>query len=147
MLEVTPIFWLILVVVFSVFEAATVSLVSIWFAAGALFAMIAALLGLPNWAQFTAFVLSSLISMVLLRPLIKKYIKQTKSATNADMMIGKFAKITESIEAGGGVGRAHSDGLDWAVISENGEEISEGELVTVKAIEGVKLVVARRDTE
>ena len=50
-----PVVWLIAVVIFVIAEAATMGLTSIWFACGALVAMIAALLGVGLWWQLDLF--------------------------------------------------------------------------------------------
>ena len=62
--------WLVLLLLFAGAEAATVGLTSIWFAAGALFALIAALLGGSLWIQVTLFlaVVCSETQFKFLRP-------------------------------------------------------------------------------
>ena len=50
-MELLTILWLALMVVFLVTEAATVTMVSLWFAAGALTALVASLLHAPGLAS------------------------------------------------------------------------------------------------
>ena len=64
--------WLALLVLFIVAEAATVSVVSTWFAVGSVIALISALLGAKLWLQITLFVVVSAVCLALLRPLVKK---------------------------------------------------------------------------
>ncbi len=66
--------WLAAIIVFLLVEAGTVALVSIWFAGGALLAMIAAALGAGVPVQLAVFVLSSGLLLALMWPLAKKRI-------------------------------------------------------------------------
>lgn len=49
------IFWLVLIVLFLIAEAATVNMTTIWFAAGALASLIANLLNVELWLQLLIF--------------------------------------------------------------------------------------------
>lgn len=63
-------FWLVLLVVFLIAEAACpIHLVSIWFALGALVALLCAALSAPVWLQITLFVVVSGVLLALLWPL------------------------------------------------------------------------------
>ena len=63
----SPIFlWLALFVVFLIVEAGTVALVSIWFALGALAALVSCVLGAEMWLQITVFLVVSLVLLALL---------------------------------------------------------------------------------
>ena len=92
------IIWLVLLVVFAASEAATVGLTSIWFAAGALVALVAALLGGPMWVQITLFLAVSLLCLAAVRPLAKKHLNSKVEHTNADRVIGAQAQVTEDID-------------------------------------------------
>ena len=63
------IIWLVLLLLFAGAEALTVGLTSVWFAAGALFALIAALLGGALWIQITLFLAVSVLCLLAVRPL------------------------------------------------------------------------------
>ena len=63
------ILWLVLLVIFLIAEAATVTMVSLWFAAGALAALLVGLVHGPLWLQILAFVAVSAVMLLLLRPL------------------------------------------------------------------------------
>ena len=136
-----PMIWLLVAIIFGVIEAATVQLMSIWFAVGAVAAMVAALLGAGVWLQFVVFLVVALLVLVFTRPLVKKVLKVGRVHTNADSMVGRIAAVTVDIAGPGEVGRVLVDGQDWAAVSEDGAPIPKGERVLVKAIEGVKLVV------
>lgn len=136
-----PMVWLLVAVIFGVVEAATVQLMSIWFALGAVAAMVSALLGASVWVQFGIFLAVSMLVLAFTRPLVKKVLKVGRVHTNADSLVGRIAAVTVEIAGPGEVGRVLVDGQDWAAVSEEGIPIAPGERVLVKGIEGVKLVV------
>lgn len=139
--------WLVIAVALGILEAATVALVSIWFAIGAVAAMIPAYLNAPFWAQILVFVLVSALCFVFTRPLFKKIIRVKKQPTNADGLVGQEGVATEDIENIECRGKVFISGLTWSARSENGELIPEGAVVTVKKIEGVTLIVERKNFE
>ena len=141
LLQWLPMVWLLVAVIFGVVEAATVQLMSIWFALGAVAAMVSALLGASVWVQFGVFLAVSILVLAFTRPLVKKVLKVGRVHTNADSLVGRIAAVTVEIAGPGEVGRVLVDGQDWAAVSEEGIPIAPGERVLVKGIEGVKLVV------
>lgn len=62
------IFWIAALILFVVVEAVTVGLASIWFAIGALAALICALLHGPVWLQVVWFLAVSLATLILTGP-------------------------------------------------------------------------------
>lgn len=136
------IFWLVAVIVLGVIEAATVNLVTIWFALGALAALISSVFNGPLWLQLLLFLAVTALTLVITRPLLKKYFnKNSHKPTNADMAIGKQAVVTEAVDNVSGSGAVKCMGKDWSARSENGQAIPVGTIVTVVKIEGVKLIV------
>lgn len=139
------IFWLCAVVILGIIEALTVGLVTVWFAIGALAALISSLFGGPLWLQILLFIVVTAVSLITTRPLVKKYFnKNSHKPTNADMVIGEDAEVTEEINNLKGTGAVRCRGKEWSARSENGESISVGEIVTAVKIEGVKLIVANK---
>lgn len=134
--------WGAAAVVFFIIEAATISLAGIWFAIGAVCAMITALLGAPVWLQVVWFVLISVILLIATRPLAKKYVNGRRQPTNADRLLGQTVRVTERIDNIDGTGAAFADGKTWTARSEDDSIIEPGALVEVRRIEGVKLIVA-----
>ena len=60
----TPVyFWLILMIVFIVFELVTMGLTTIWFALGSLVALAVAAVGGPVWLQILVFVIVSIATL------------------------------------------------------------------------------------
>lgn len=145
-MNLTPsLIWLSLMVAFLIIEAAAPGLVSIWMAFGALVAVIPALLGAPVWLQIAVFLAVSLASLLLTRPLCKKYLAQKKLATNADAVIGKECIVTERIDNVAGTGAVKTDGKVWTARSfDDAVTIEADTRVTAVEIKGVKLIVEPR---
>ena len=137
--------WVLIMVVFLVVEAATAGLTCIWFAIGALAALIAALFGAPIWLQLVWFFVVSVVTLYFTRPLVLKYVNSRSQPTNADMVIGKEALVTEAIDNVESAGAVAVGGKVWTARSENGEPIEVGSIVTVLRIEGVKLIVSAKN--
>jgi len=135
------IFWAVAVVAFVILELATVGLASIWFALGSLCALIAALLGAKLWLQIVWFVIISAATLLLTRPLAKKYINNRTTATNADRVIGRRAVVKERIDELSGTGAVLADGKMWSASTPDGSVAEPGDVVTVLEIRGVKLIV------
>ncbi len=140
-------FWLIVMVLFLVVEAVTVGLVCIWFAAGALLALLAAMCGAQLWLQIVLFLVASAATLYFTRPLVKRYVNSKVEPTNADMVIGKECRVTETVDNIAGTGAVYVDGKTWTARSADDEVIPEGTLVTAKSIDGVKLIVAAPEKE
>ena len=135
-------FWIVAMILFVVVEAVTVGLASIWFAIGALAALICAMVGGPIWLQAVWFVVVSLIALILTRPLVKKYVNGKTVATNADRNIGRTAIVTERIDNLSGTGSVRLDGVEWTARSLDDEcTIPDQTPVVVREIQGVKLIV------
>lgn len=134
-------FWIVAAVFFLVVEGITVGLTSVWFALGALAAMVCAMLDAPVWLQIVVFILVSGVSLYFTRPIVKKYVNGKVQPTNADKIIGTECRVTETIDNISGTGAVYVDGKTWTARSENDEIIPQGELVTTVRIEGVKVIV------
>ena len=138
-------FWLFITGVLIVAEAATVNLVTIWFAGGAFAALIAAALGGPLWLQIVLFLAVSAILLLVLRPFARKINQGKDYATNVDSNIGKLAVVIEPIDNLRGTGRVMIGPVDWTARSEDGSVIAKGEKVRVLRVEGVKVCVEREN--
>ena len=141
--SIQKIVWLVLLLLFAASEAATVGLTTIWFAAGALAALIVALLGGPLWIQITLFLAVSLLCLLAVRPLAKRHLNSQAEPTNADRVIGAEAQVTEDIDNIHGKGAVVIRGITWTARSEDGTIIPAGTMVKVLRIEGVKVFVER----
>ena len=133
--------WLGLFVLFLIVEGATAGLVTIWFAAGALAALIAQLLGGALWLQILLFCLVSAATVVMVRPVAKRLLRKDHQPTNADRVLSMVGVVQEEIDNVAAKGLVKVDGKVWTARSLTGETIPEGALVQPKSIQGAKLVV------
>ena len=133
--------WFGLLILYGILEAVTVSVVSIWFMAGSLAAILAALCGASLPVQIVLFLAVSVALLACLRPLVRKYVSPKITATNADRVIGKTAVVTESIDNIAAQGAVKVGGVVWTARSSGGKPIAAGAQVQVDRIEGVKLYV------
>ncbi len=134
--------WVVLMIGFLVVEGIAPGLVSIWFALGALAALISALLGAQVWLQAVWFIVISVLALVITRPLAKKYVNSRTQATNADMLIGQECIVTETIDKLHGTGAVSVAGKVWTARADDPEKIIEkGSVAVIERIEGVKLIV------
>ncbi len=133
--------WLCLLIAFAVAEAATVGLVSIWFAAGALVALLSTFFTTNIWLQIFLFFLVSAVTLALVRPLTKKYLTPKQVHTNADRVIGREAVVTEAIDDLNATGVVRASGVEWSARTGTDVTIPVGATVKVLRIDGVKLIV------
>ncbi len=135
-------FWLVAMVVFLMAEAATVTLISLWFAAGSLAALLVSLLHGPVWLQISLGVIVSAVCLTALRPLVRRHITPKLTKTNVDAVIGSTGLVTVAIDNVSAVGQVKLGAMHWSARSVSGEPIAEGTLVKVERIEGVKAFVS-----
>lgn len=136
------IIWIALIVIFSVIEIATVGLTSIWFAGGAIAALLAYSAGLGEIGQFVIFVVVSLGLLVFTRPWAMKYLKPRLTRTNYEESIGKNVCLTEAVDNIKGTGTAVYNGQEWTARAyEEGKTFDAGAIVAVKEIRGVTMYV------
>ena len=138
------IFWGVLLVAFVVVEFATAGLTSIWFALGALGALISAIVAPATeliWLQVTIFLIISGVSLYFTRPLVKKFHKVDETATNASRVLEMTGSVRETIDNADAQGTVYVDGKLWTARSEGTGVIPAGTQVEILRIEGVKLIV------
>ena len=133
--------WIAAIVVFGIVEAVTVGLVSIWFVAGAVAALLALELGAVLWLQIVVFLAVSIAALVATRPLAHKMLDKTIVPTNADRVLHHTAKVTETIDNTVPTGAVYADGKTWTARSASGRVIPKDTLVKVQRMEGVRLFV------
>lgn len=136
------ILWLVLFVVFLVAEAATVGLATIWFAGGALAALIVSLFTDSFIVQVLVFIIVSVVLLWAVRPFALKYMKPRKTETNYKGAIGKNARVLEKIDNARETGRVLCAGQEWMARSCNdATTIEVDEMVCIKEIKGVTAIV------
>ena len=136
------ILWLAAFVVFLAAEALTVSLTSIWFAGGALAALVVEVSGGGYRPQLAVFVAVSFLLFMLVRPYAARYVKARKTDTNVDSLIGRKAVVKERVDAGSGT--AILAGETWlARAAKEGDVFEPNTVVRIKAVSGAKLLVEK----
>ena len=136
------IFWLVLVIVLSIIEIATVNLLTIWFVISGIVALILSFFIKDVAIVSTIFALLGIILLFTTRPIFSKLLKPKNEKTNFDRIIGKVGIVTEEIKRNQ-MGEVKIDGKKWSAISN--KKIEVGKEVIIEAIEGVKLVVKESD--
>ena len=133
--------WFGLLVLFILVEAGTVSMVSTWFALGALASLIVSLLGGEIWLQALVFVTVSAVTLAMLRPLAKKHINGRITRTNVDALAGKTCLCVTAIDNPASQGQVKIGDVEWSARSTTGEPIPAGTQVKIDRVEGVKVYV------
>ena len=142
------VFWLILMILFVVAELVTVGLTSIWFAAGSLAALIAAIMGAGIGAQVVSCLVVSIALLCSTRSWAKKFVNSRVTRTNSDSLIGEVIIITERVSNLDQTGTAVVNGQEWTVRADDDKEVIEaGELARIVRITGVKLIVEKNKEE
>lgn len=139
--DVMTIVWTGAIIVFGIVEAVTAGLVSIWFVAGALAALVAAFVDAPLTIQLVLFLAVSAVALALTRPVVQRITAASTVPTNADRVLGGAAKVTETIDNENSTGAVYADGKTWTARSADGSVIPAGCRVRIESMEGVKLFV------
>ena len=140
--------WLALLILLVLIELATMGLTTIWFAAGALVATIAAACGAPVLVQVILFLVVSVLMLVFTRPVAMRYFNVGRAKTNVDSMLGERGIVTGRIDNLHSCGQVTLKGMEWSARSQETEgTIEEGTVVIVKKIDGVKLIVVPDEIE
>ena len=135
--------WLGFLLVFLIVEAVcALHLVSIWFAVGALCALLAALAGGALWLQVCIFLVVSCALLAMLWPLVRKFLNPRHTATNIDSVLGSAGLVTEDIDNLAAQGQVKLGAMYWTARSTSGEPIAAGQQIRVDSIEGVKVFVS-----
>ena len=146
-MDLYEIIWFCLMLVFLIVEAACpIHLVSIWFAAGSLTAMVVSFLGGPLWLQIAVFLAVSCLLLALLWPFIKKFLRPKLEKTNVDAVIGTRGVVTATIDNTAAAGQIKLGAMEWTARSTSGAVIEKGAVVRVDRIEGVKAFVSEEVT-
>ncbi|MGN1084710.1 MAG: NfeD family protein [Lachnospiraceae bacterium] len=139
--------WLILLAVCLLIEVATLGLVTIWFAGGALVTFFVALLTDSLLIQVIVFLAVSLLLLFFTRPIVAKYYNSKRTRTNVEGIVGEQCKVTEAIDNFNETGTVFLNGLEWTARSKNGSLIAAGARVKVCAVDGVKVIVEEVENE
>lgn len=133
--------WLALMVIFLIAEASTVSMVSLWFAAGSLAALVVAATGGSVGFQVAVALVVAGLLLACLRPVVRKHFTPKLVRTNVDALIGTKGYVTADIDNVSAAGTVKLGAMEWTARSTSGAKIPQGTLVKVDRIEGVKAFV------
>ncbi len=137
--------WLIITVILIAVEIVTLGLTSIWFAGGALIAGLISLTGVHWLVQILVFAVVSTILFVFTRPIATKHFMKNIEKTNVDSLIGKEGVVKQDIDNIEAKGVVKLNGMDWTARSVDGTKIPAGDKVVVDSIDGVKLMVVKKE--
>lgn len=132
------IIWLLIVIGLAIIEAVTVNLVTIWFVASGIVALILSFFDIPISAQVATFVILGIILLFTTKKPLEKLLNKTKQKTNLDRVLDMEGIVTEEIKKNN-PGEVKVDGKRWTAIAQ--DQIPEGATVKILKIEGVKLIV------
>ena len=134
--------WLGVFIVMVVVEMITMGITTVWFAGGAMVALLIAAFKGPVWLQIVVFLIVSIVLLIFTRPIVLKYFNNNRLKTNVDSLIGKSGIVTEDIDNLNAFGKVEVDGMEWtARTGQEDMKIFTGTKVVVERVEGVKLIV------
>lgn len=138
--------WLVILVLLVVIEIFTLGLTTIWFAGGALVAIVVAAIGGPVWLQVLLAVIVSAVLLFSTRPIAMKYFNRDRERTNAESLVGRQAIVISEINNLQGIGQVTINGMEWTARTiQDGLTIQTGEVVVIRGINGVKLLVEKEE--
>lgn len=137
------ILWGILLALFVFIEIATLNLVTIWFAAGSLAALLSSLFIDNLMYQILIFLVVSLLALIATKPLVKRARSHKPAArVELDRNLGRTAQALEELKPGV-IGRVRLDGVDWN--AQTTAPLLPGSACVVTAIHGNTLTVSPAD--
>ncbi len=138
--------WLIIFIVLLVIEIITMGLTTIWFAGGALMALLMAFIGFGLPVQIGVFLVVSVALLILTRPIAVKYFNTERQKTNAESLIGQQAVVLEDVDTLRAAGLVEVNGQEWsAKTDEPNGFIPKDSVVSIEGIQGVKLIVKAKE--
>lgn len=140
--------WLILFIVLLVIEIFTMGLTTIWFAGGALAALLMAVIGFGLLVQAVVFLAVSVILLVMTRPIAVKYFNTEHQKTNAESLIGLQAVVLQDVDTLHASGLVEVNGQEWSAKTDEADGyIPKDSVVSIEGIQGVKLIVKAKEVK
>ena len=134
--------WALVSFICLILELTNVDFFIMCFAIGGVCAAIASALGVGFYGGLQVFAICSVLSLWLVRPTALKYLHKNadERVSNADALMGRIGRVSETIEAEG-YGRVAIDGDDWKAVSANGGRIEKGANVKVVGRDSIIITV------
>lgn len=109
--------WAVVSIICLILELSSGDFFIICFSIGAVFSIIAAVLGLSIYWQLFIFAVFSLLSIFFVRPVALRYLHKNEpnKPSNADALIGRTGRVTEPISANNS-GYVQIDGDLWKAV-------------------------------
>ncbi len=145
-MNLIPIAWLVIAIIFFIIEGATVQLITIWFAISALLISLVSIFLDSFIIQIVLFLFISIVLLLSTRPILKKYLERNKIRTNVYSLIGEYG-IVISESSNSNLAEVKIKSQIWSAVEKNGKNLKKDEQVKVVSIEGVKLVVENKQEE
>lgn len=138
--------WLLVSLLCLVLELTNGDFFIMCFAIGGVAAAIVSAFSDSFTLQVIVFAVVSALSIFFVRPFALKYLHKNKDnrVSNADAIIGRIGKVTESIAANGH-GRVKVDGDSWKAVTANNLAIEEGTTVRIVALNSIIVTVERAE--
>lgn len=134
--------WLVITILTAIVEMITTDLVIIWFTLGGLAAMIAYFCQASELIQIIIFIAISIICMISIRPLTKKYLRTNIVSTNYDRVIGQHGLVLKRIDADNR-GEVKVLSTQWSACSYDNSSLEPGDYCEILAVEGAHLIVKK----
>lgn len=142
-MHIWMILWSVILIATVIAEVMTLQLVTIWFALGALVALITAGMGFSFLSQTIIFTIVSIILLCVTRPIVKKIQVKNILPTNTEAEIGKLAIVIQDISEN--TGRVKIGGVNWRARTEDNQIFKTGETVRIKKISGTTAYVTKAE--
>ncbi len=134
--------WATIAVICLILELSSGDFFIICFSIGAVFAVIGAAVGLNVYWQLAIFAIFTAIAIFTVRPVALRYLHKNdpNRASNADALVGRTGRVTETIKAGS-KGYVQIDGDLWRAVSTASADIPVGTSVRVVSRESTIITV------
>lgn len=130
--------WIMIIILLTIVEAMTVNLVTIWYIASAIVALVLSFFIDNFLIQFGIFAILGTILLITTRQTLNRLLKQKKERTNLDRIIGMEGIVVEEISKNQ-TGAVKVDGKVWTAYSD--KKIKVDSTVKVLEINGAKVKV------
>lgn len=134
--------WLVIIILLTIVECMTINIVTIWYVASGLVALVLSFFTDNFLIQFGAFAILGTILLITTRPILNNFVKSKKEKTNLDRVVGMTGIVTEEIKKTND-GEVKVDGKKWTAYAD--KKIKVDSMVEVLEIKGVKIKVKEID--
>lgn len=139
--------WIVLAVLFFLFEIFTAGFVLLCFGIGALGAALVAFLGAGMAWQIVVFIVVTIAAVVLARPFADRISRPGVQPIAGNRLIGKWGVVLQTVDPLEGTGMVRVESERWRAESMESVPLEVGEVVKVVGVDGVRLQVQATDEE